>query len=76
MDIYELSGKLGHTPRKKDGMTISYQEQCAYIAGCLDVWFSLLYKDRTTAEEIADVMRMNSKEVQRMYIMWLNSYDK
>lgn len=73
MDIYELSGKLGHNPRKADGTAISYREQCAYIAGCLDVWFSLLYKDRATVEEIAAVMRMNSKEVQRMYILWLNS---
>ena len=37
MDIYVLSGKLGRDPKKADGTSMEYQEQCAYIAGCLDV---------------------------------------
>lgn len=50
MDIYELSGKLGRDPKKADGTSMEYQEQCAYIAGCLDIWFSLFSSDRVTLD--------------------------
>ena len=73
MDIYGLSGKLGRDPKKADGTSMEYQEQCAYIAGCLDVWFSLFSTDRVTLDEISEAMQMSRKEVQRMYVMWIKS---
>lgn len=70
MDIFDLSGKLGHNPCKADGTTMNYKEQCAYIAGCLDVWFTLLQLNRTSPKEIARCMQMSDVEVGRMYILW------
>lgn len=73
MDIFDLSKKLGRVPEKADGEPLSYMEQCAYIAGCLDVWFTLRHSGRATPEEIAKCMRMDNIEVERMYVLWLTS---
>ena len=73
MDIYNFSGRFGYDPKKADGTSMGYKEQCAYIAGCLDVWFSLLHAERASLAEIAETMRMTIGEAHRMYILWLNS---
>lgn len=71
MDIFDLSKKLGRAPEKANGEPLSYMEQCAYIAGCLDVWFNLLSLERTNLAEIARCMEMSEAEVRRMHILWL-----
>ena len=71
MDIYNLSGRLGQNPKRADGTKMSYLEQCAYTAGCLEVWFSLLSAGRTSIEEIAKFMSMRPPIVAHMYKLWL-----
>ena len=70
MDIYQLSGRLGRNPKRADGTRMSYLEQCAFIAGSLDVWFSLLRLGRTTFEEVAEAMQMSPVTVNHLFLLW------